>query len=392
MAAVFYISTALIAYHFVIHPALLLLLAGRRADRAPARADDDALLPSVSVLVPCCNEGPLIREKAENLLNQNYPAAKRSILFAADGPEHNVPATLADYGDTNGLQVVEFPESRGKIPVLNDAVAHCHGEILVLTDVSARFERDALRWLVAAFADPDVGGVCGALRVESTDSSAGLSDPQRLYWRLDDRVKRAESRLGSVTSGYGSIYAIRRGLFTQLPASVTDDSFQAMAIVRQGWRFVFEPRAQAWIKPRSKSFGHEISRRRRVVLRSLRGLWLSRELVNVHRHGVYAVSLLSQKVLRRILPVLLLAMLVSAAWLAPRGPVWFAVFASQAAFYLLALSRLAGLRLPSGGHARVAAKLQSLAAYFLAGQVGTFLGTLDFLRGRRVDRWAPAKG
>jgi len=392
MAAVFFMCVAVVAYHLVLYPAVLMLLGrlfGRARDHMPLPTDDQ--LPLVTVLVPCCNEGQVMVEKVRNLRLQDYPAEKMEIVFAADGREGNAGEILRDYLGGN-IRLIEYPENRGKISVLNDTVPQCGGDILVFTDVSARFEKDAIRRLVERLIDPEVGGVCGYHRVVSQDGRpAKVSGPQRLYWYVDGLVKQAENRLGSISSCYGSIYAIRRELFTPLPASVTDDAFQAMGIVRQGRRFVFAPDARAEIKPRAKSAKHEVSRRRRVVVRSLRGLWLSRELFDIRKYGLYSVTLFSQKVLRRVIPLLLLVMLVTSFTLAFDSPLWAGVFLLQTLLYGAAvlsftgwLDRLSGYRLVS--------KPVSFATYFVLGQLGTLLGVIDFLRGKQIDRWTPAQG
>ena len=56
------------------------------------------------------------------------------------------------------------------------------------------------------FADPDVAYVCGQLRILGADGA----NQEGVYWRYEMGVRGAESRLGSVTGGNGSIYAVRR--------------------------------------------------------------------------------------------------------------------------------------------------------------------------------------
>jgi len=392
MAVIFFICVAIVAYHLILYPSVLVLLGsliGRSRDRRPSLSGEE--LPSVTVLVTCCNEGQVMAEKVENLKQQDYPAEKMEIVFAADGMEGNAGEILRDHLGGN-VRLIEYPENRGKISVLNDTVPQCNGDIVVFTDVSARFESDAIRKLVEQLIDPEVGGVCGYHRVVNQDGSpAKISGPQRLYWRVDGLVKQAENRLGSISSCYGSIYAIRRELFTPLPSSVTDDAFQAMGIVRQGRRFVFAPEARAEIKPRAKSAVHEVSRRRRVVVRSLRGLWLSRELFNIGKYGLYSVTLFSQKVLRRVIPILLLVMLLASFALAFDSPVWAAIFGLQILLYGAAALSFTGWfdRLSD---IRLVRKPVSFATYFVLGQIGTLLGVIDFLRGKRIDRWTPAQG
>jgi len=53
------------------------------------------------------------------------------------------------------LRLFDYPENRGKLAVLNDSIPQLNGEIVVLSDVSSMLERDALRHLVANFADPE---------------------------------------------------------------------------------------------------------------------------------------------------------------------------------------------------------------------------------------------
>jgi len=387
MTTVFISCVAVLVYHFALYPLVLLVLGAMRKEHVRDAISEEAL-PTVTVLVTCYNEGPAIAEKLDNLQQQNYPVSKLNILFAADGKEGNARVALEDrLSDAPNAELVEYPENRGKISVLNDTIPRCTGDIIVFTDVSALFDQNAIRELVCQLQLPDVGGVCGYHQL-STRGAEKLSAAQGIYWTFDGLLKKAEAKLGSISSCYGSIYAVRRELVSKLPSSVTDDAFQAMAVIRQGQRFAFAPKALAYIRPRAKSPGHEISRRRRVVVRSLRGLWLSRELFDIRKFGLYSLSLFSHKVLRRVMPLMLLLMLVSSASLALNSGVWLLAFLLQLTLYSCALlsfthwaPRLAktlGLQKPF-----------SLAAYFVIGQLGTLLGAIDFMRGKRVDRWVP---
>lgn len=391
MTVVLYSCIAVLMYHFVLYPFLLLLwsaLSGRRPESASPLSDSE--LPTVTVLVTCYNEGQAIVDKLDNLQQQDYPSDKLKIVFAADGQESNASTILAGRSGER-VRVIEYAQNRGKIFVLNDTVPECTGDIVVFTDVTARFETDAIRQLVRRLWQPGVGGVCGYHRVvKSRKQPAKLSGAQGVYWRLDGLLKKAEDRISSITSCYGSIYAVRRELVTPLPSSVTDDAFQAMGVVRQGWRFRFAPEARAYIEARAKSPAHEISRRRRVVVRSLRGLWLSRELFDLRQHGFYALSLFSHKVLRRFMPVLLLLILVASAVLAFDSAVGGMLLVLQLLLYgtaALSFTRWA----PHVAAVLGFGKPFSMASYFSIGQLGTLLGLIDFLLGKRVDRWVPAK-
>ena len=67
------------------------------------------------------------------------------------------------------------------------------------------WEPDALRALVAAFADPQVGYACGQVRFVNDTGT----NQEGLYWRYEMWLRANESALASVTAGNGAIYAVR---------------------------------------------------------------------------------------------------------------------------------------------------------------------------------------
>ena len=76
----FWASLALVFYAYLGYPAILmglLLVRDRRVTRAAVR-------PSVSFIITAYNEERRIREKLENTLGQDYPAACLEIIVASD--------------------------------------------------------------------------------------------------------------------------------------------------------------------------------------------------------------------------------------------------------------------------------------------------------------------
>ena len=85
-------------------------------------------------------------------------------------------------------------------------------DVVAFSDGNSTWSPDALRHLVANLADPDVAYVCGQLRLQD----AAGTNREGTYWRYEMKLREAESRLGSITGGNGSIYArqarrLRRG-------------------------------------------------------------------------------------------------------------------------------------------------------------------------------------
>ena len=69
----------------------------------------------------------------------------------------------------------------GKVAAQNRAVRESSGEIVAFSDANATWAPDALRQLVANFADPDVAYVCGRLVLQAADGS----NQEGLYWRYE---------------------------------------------------------------------------------------------------------------------------------------------------------------------------------------------------------------
>jgi cellulose synthase/poly-beta-1,6-N-acetylglucosamine synthase-like glycosyltransferase len=107
----------------------------------------------------------MIRTKLENLAALDYPADRVTAVIACDGCTDGTgqiaAETIAGAACAGRkMELLDFLANRGKVAVLNEAIASRSAEIIALSDVSATVEPDALRRAVAYFADPRVGFVC----------------------------------------------------------------------------------------------------------------------------------------------------------------------------------------------------------------------------------------
>jgi cellulose synthase/poly-beta-1,6-N-acetylglucosamine synthase-like glycosyltransferase len=357
--------------------------------RAGAAREPGGGAPSASLLVALRNAEALAGEKMQNALALEPPGALE-IVFVSDGSTDRTVEVLRAAA-AGRAEVLEVVEHEGKAHALNLGAARCRHEILVFSDADALLAPDALRWLLGPFVDPAVGGVCGQ-RVIQRGEGGALSGAQGSYIAADSAVKRAESRLGSVTSNDGKLYAVRRELFRPIAPGATDDLYSCLSIVEQGRRFVFEPRALAFIRTPSRSARHELGRRRRIVSRSLNGIARKRALLNPLRHGFFAFQLLVNKVCRRLLPLFLVGLFLSSLALSarPEHVVARALLLLQLAFYALALAHPL-LAHPLLARVPIVRKASSTAWYFCVGNLGTLLGLADFLRGKEAVKWDPIK-
>ena len=378
MRALFWAAAALIGYTYAAFPLLLLT----RARLRPRPFRSAPVTPSVSIVVAAYNEERVMGDKVANLLALDYPADRVEIIVASDGSSDDTVASAASAPDGR-VRVLDLPRS-GKAGVLNAAVAEASGEILVFSDANSMFAPDALRELVAPFADPEVGGVAGDQRY-LPDGRAGSTSGERGYWDLDRRIKQAESTGGNVISATGAIYAIRRSLFVTVPDGVTDDFATSTAVIASGRRLVFASGAVAF-EPVGATASMEYGRKVRVMTRGLNAVLLRRALLDPRRHGFYAVQLFSHKVLRRLMAIPLLMLLGSTLRLARRSPIYALLAVAQSAVYTLGAVGLA-----LGGRCPARHRLLALPAYFCLVNLASLQALLNVVRRRSVTRWEPRR-
>jgi cellulose synthase/poly-beta-1,6-N-acetylglucosamine synthase-like glycosyltransferase len=174
--------------------------------------------------------------------------------------------------------------------------------ILVFSDANSFWRPDALRRLVARFADERVGYACGQVRFVGGEGG----NQEGLYWRYEMAVRRMESRLAGITAGNGGIYAVRREAYIKLDPSRGQDIGFPFELTKRGWRAVYEPTAVAEEKMAPTVEG-EFRRKRRMM-------W---GMLDPRGYGpAYALEIYSHRLLRYLTPWLhLVALAVNVALL-----------------------------------------------------------------------------
>ena len=335
----------------------------------------------VTVLIAAHNEQACIADKLRNVLDQDSGGHEVAVVVVSDGSTDRTAEIVRGLDDPR-LRLIEITEHIGKIPALNLALATIGSEVVVFSDANSLLVPNALRALLRPFADPRIGGVCGAPAVVLR--SGWLARAEHLYWCYDNALKQAESRLGGAVSATGSLYAVRRRVLTApIPPSVADDFHISTQVVAAGLRLDFAAMAQS-LEEVSGQTGREFGRRVRSTERGWRGLLAMRRLLNPARTGLYAMQLLFHKVLRRMVPLLLAALLLVSALLAPQHGLYAAALFAQLAVYGLALATVLVppvRRLPGA----------SLAFFFTETQLAMALGLVRVALGLHSSRWTPVR-
>lgn len=389
--ALFWLCLAAVALPLAGYPLAVLAL-GRLRPAPAVPAATAGALPRTTVVIAFTGTGELLADKLANLAAVAGGDPAVDVVLASDGPlpPDRLERALKHAGELQ-VTAVSLERPRGKAHALNLAMARAGGDILLFSDLDAALAPGALGALLRWFRDPDVGAVCGR-RAIRRDGSALAASGQRAYADLDSRIKLMENRLGAITSNDGKLYAVRRDLARPIQPAASDDLYNALSVVAQGYKLLFEPQAVAHIPVPAWTVGHELARRRRVTVRSLSGILHRPGLLLTPRFCLFGPRLVVNKLFRRLLPFSLAGLTAACALLAPAH-----AWAGAALAALLLTAAGAGLFAWLDGTwlaARLPGPLRSLwsgAFYALLGQLGMALGVIDFLRGRRISQWTPRK-
>ena len=325
MKLLFWACLAIVLYTYFGYVIFLWLLA-RLRNRPVLKM---AILPSVSIIIAAHNEEVNLPAKLENLRLMDYPKELLQIIVASDGSTDRTSAILRDH--SSAVLPVILDEANGKAYAVNAAVKRATGEILVFLDTRQYVALDAVSELVSCFVDPEVGAVSGELLL-TTNSDTGTSGSLGVYWKLEKAIRNLESSSGSVVGVTGAIYAMRRELYAEMPrGTILDDVFLPMHVVRAGKRVVFLPSAMAYDQL-SGTTSKEFSRKVRTLTGNYQLLRLAPWLLS--GANPLRFRLISHKLLRLTVPILLVLMLLSSCFAI--GPFYRIIFWSQIAFYATA--------------------------------------------------------
>jgi cellulose synthase/poly-beta-1,6-N-acetylglucosamine synthase-like glycosyltransferase len=307
--ALFWGSLGALAWTHVGYPLAAGALARLRERRV---ATDTSWEPPASVIVAAYNEEPVIERRLENLLALDYPADRLEIVVASDASSDRTNELVeAVAAREPRVRLLDCPRG-GKVAAQDRAVRETAGEVVAFSDANATWAPDALRRLVASLADPDVAYVCGRLRLEAAEGS----NREGFYWRYELWLREQESRLGSVTGGNGSIYAVKRTDYVEVDPRWGHDLALPYRMVQAGKRAVYEPAALAFEKPTPTN---EAEYARKV--RMFEHCWeitLRGSMLRCLPAG-YLVSMVSHRVLRYGSGLLHLGLLATSVVLAPTG-------------------------------------------------------------------------
>lgn len=320
------------------------------------------------------NEEKSIPAKIENVRAIKKRVPKIQVLAYTDCCTDGTVSLLRAASDV--IEVHEGLERTGKANGMGKLVGSTEAEIVIFTDANVMVDPDSVNRLVGYFDEPDIGTVAGTLNYINA-SEGNVARVGANYWRLEEYIKRMESRTGSTMGADGSIFALRRNLYPPVPVDLLDDMIASISPLFKGYRVITASDVYAFEKAPTDS-RDELRRKRRIACRAF----------STHRYlapRLRSMTLLnrfkyfSHKYLRWL----------SAAFLAA-GLVFS--FLTSVSLYGLATAvalSFAGLALILAGYFGRVPILDTIAE-IIFGMFAVGAGVIDAILGRKYQLWDPA--
>jgi biofilm PGA synthesis N-glycosyltransferase PgaC len=235
-------------------------------ERRAAKHNDPPLLshwPKMTLVVPCHNEGPQVRETLEYAAKQDYPDFE--IIAIDDGSSDDTGTILDQLASVYPhLRVLHFPQNQGKAMGLRMAALAANSDFLVCIDGDALLDRYAARWLMWHLATgPRVGAVTGNPRIRNRSTLLGRLQVGE-FSSIIGLIKRAQRVYGRIFTVSGVIAGFRISALDKIgywnTDMVTEDIDVSWRLQMDHWDIRYEPNALCWI----------------LMPETLRGLWKQR--------------------------------------------------------------------------------------------------------------------
>ena len=374
---------SLVCYAYAGYPLLLAAVGSIRSRRITFAPIE----PPVTVIIAAYNEEKDIARKLEMVLSLDYPVEHRQIIVASDCSTDRTHDIVKGFAE-RGVELVVLAARGGKTAAQNLAVLQARSDILLFTDATTELAPNVIRKLVEPFADSRVGCAGAQLEYHSAAGTAvGLGGV--LYWRYEKLVKELERRANSLIGVSGCLYAVRRALYVPIAPDLISDLVIALDIFSSGHVSIYVPGAVAFEQTHEHA-DREFAMRSRVVVRSIHALVQRARLLDPFRAGFFALQLWSHKVLRYLVPELLIAVFLLSLWLAnqptPRAPFYKWFVALQLLTYVAVPALYVICR-----RFNIKTGVLSVPFYFILANAAALWGLFVYMRGVREVTWGTVR-
>lgn len=339
--------------------------------------------PTVSVMIVAHNEEKVILEKLKNVVENDYPKELIEYIIASDSSTDKtneiVEQFIIEHQDLR-IKLHKTKEHKGKTNAQNEAQKVATGEILVMTDANAMFERGAISELVYCFTDEEIAYVTGKLIYKNADDN-DTAYFESAYWKGDLAQREIESNIRTITAGNGAIYACRNACYYDFEPIKCHDSSMPYYYAGKGQRAIYNPDAIAYEKA-GEVIEDEFKRKVRMNRNILHVQVENIKALNVKKYGWFSYFYFGHRTCRYLL-WLAHAVVFFISALRAKDSLFFRISViGQTIFYLLA-----GINY----YTKSSNKLLNMMTYYSMTILAQWKGVINCIMGKSKPVWDKAE-
>lgn len=184
---------------------------------------DYSYQPTVSVLMPCFNEGKTVYETIESISKSNYLSDKFEVIAQDDCSVDDSYAWMLkaqrDFSNIR-IRIGRNSVNSGKARTVCNALHHSTAEVIISIDSDCIFHPDAIRELTACFAEQGIGSVGGRVGVRNPNDGIITAIQAVIYYSAFQLYKIPENWTRSICCISGCLFAIRRDLLLLIEPAI----------------------------------------------------------------------------------------------------------------------------------------------------------------------------
>jgi hyaluronan synthase len=224
-------------------------------------AKDYSYQPTVSVILPCYNEGRAVYDAIESLSQSDYPNHLFEVIAQDDCSIDDSYRWMleAQRNFTNiRISVGRNEVNSGKARSVCNALSRSSAEIVISVDSDCIFDRQAIRELAACFCEEKIGAVGGRVGVKNPNDGVITAIQTLVYYAAFHLYKIPENWTRSVGCISGCLFAVRRELLLKIepvvrerhwfgiPVNQGEDRFMTHLILLEGYGTYINNDALCW--------------------------------------------------------------------------------------------------------------------------------------------------
>jgi len=230
-------------------------LCNRKAKKEDAIEIDEALLPTVSILIPAKNEEKVIGSLLSRIMEFDYPSEKLEVIVINDASTDNTAKIITDISkEDDRIKMLDIPKGeggKGKSAALNRALKIASNDAIVIYDADNVPEKDSLKKICKALVlDKRLAAVTGKFRAYNKGRNLLTKLINIEGISFQSIIQAGRWQLFKISAIPGTNFVIWKHVLEELGGwdvhALTEDSELTFRVYEKGYLIKFVPTATTW--------------------------------------------------------------------------------------------------------------------------------------------------